>query len=719
MDEASFLEFVNERRSILVEREPDLRNLFTNISLKDFRSPIPFLPIRAFRKFRIFSGEMPRFGNLNDVFHFVSSGSTNDLRGKHYFLQPALDKYAEGACEGLGIFLQRFGFAKDTPIISLVPPSDVWPQSSLSAMINMFACNGFNVRYCNIEHGIKSLAQELRSAGESAIVFGTSFHHVWVNRHTSGIRLGGLFAGKKLLVIDTGGTKGRTEVFSQQELCQFLKRVYGSKADMYFLSEYGMCELASQAWSITNPHNGLFGCNPTLKALAVNLDSSAQLPMEENGFLAFIDKNNSDSFPCIITEDIGCESSNLYENGITISTFKLLGRAPDASLKGCSLNVRESPFLKPKITKFSFFKTVAEIFKPRSAPVTVTHNLAEMKIFDAFSAGVFERVAARLPRDFWSDSALIDLRDVFCDWNVAANGQFSEYRNLCKNRVLHIVASANIPISWVHPVAAAAWLGYRRVHINVPSLRSDDQLSMIIIEQIKSLVNALSPEFSGLDIQLHQRRISHPDELGADVLVVFGSDTTCRVFTESSQSFKAKLLTFGDVWNCAHVNAKKNTANEIATWCGAWLGRGCLTPIVLFVSEGNLAHKDFVLSLAKHFDDAFLQRNQSMGESQQYLHRHDLLEIAAVLKNNGISPDRAIIRGKYSWIIDCVSMETRLVNASSLPLRCGGAGLVFLLPAHQKENTELKWLGVNACQPRLSDQHMGKTWFEWLSVNLN
>ncbi len=379
----------------------------------------------------------------------------------------------------------------------------------------------------------------------------------------------------------------------------------------------------------------------------------------------------------------------------------------------------ESPFLNPQPTKISFLKKIEHMFKRVDLHRTEKIGAPTEAACTAFSWGVYERVASRLPREFWPDSALADLRSVFSNWSEVTTGVFSHLRNSCKNQVLQIVASANIPITWVHPAAAAAWLGYSRVHINLPTLRADDPASAAVIGQIKSLVSALNPEFASLEICLHERRIAHPDELGADLLVVFGSDVTCRVFEESSQKFKAKLLTFGDVWNCADVSSQKHSTNEIAAWCAAWQGRGCLTPVVLFVREGKLAHREFVLALSNQLDAILSNGAQAFRDSQRYLHRHDLIEIAAVLKNHGVSPERAIIRGKFSWIVDCVSMETRLIDVSNLPLRAGGSGLVFLLPAHQKENAELKWLGVHSCQPQISDQHMGKTWFEWLSVNFN
>ncbi len=709
MDRTQFLEFVNDRRNRLVEREPDLRHYFVNIFLREFNCEVPFLPIRCFRRFPIFSGDLPYLGSVSDVFCFLSSGSTNDIRGRHYVTPQGLRTYAQGAGKGFEDFLNRFGFAKTTPLVSLVPPSSDWPHSSLAAMIGMFAEQGFDVRYCDVEGGLADLSRMLKSVGDEAIIFGTSFHHVWVHRHRRWYSRS-LFAGKRLLVVDTGGTKGRTEFISPHELAGFARRAYGEHNEFLFLSEYGMCELASQAWSVQSPHDGVFACNASLTAVAVDLDSRAQVETGRNGFLGFLDENNLDSFPCIITEDIGSEISPVYEGGCSFSGFRLQGRAPDASLKGCSLNVKEANFLPPRFTKYAFMKKWC-----RWLPTKTQDDIAP----SAFSAGLWERVLSRLPREVWCAESLADLKNALEDWNSISHLHHAASRNVCRKQWLQIVASANIPITWVHPVAAAAWLGYEKVHLNLPTMRADDPISILVLAQIESLVAALESEFAPLKIHIHKSRVAHPDELAADVIVVFGSDSTCRIFSESAQRFRTQVLPFGDIWNSARVDEEKHSPEKVAQWCASWLGRGCLTPIILFVSEGRISHRSYVRKLSEEMDRLMACSAEGANDAAKFVHRHDLLDVVAALRKRGIESERAIVRGKYSWIVDCTSFETRMVDASELPLRSGGSGLVFLLPGHQKENAELKWLGEDLCQPRLGDRHMGKTWFEWLSVHLD
>jgi hypothetical protein len=689
-------------QAALVSRNPALKDYFVSIPFLNGSEEIPFLPIRCFRQFDIFSGELPKSGALSDVFSFLSSGSTNDVRGKHYFSEAGLQFYAQSSVEGFQRFLERFSFDPRVPVLSLVPPTSIWPRSSLAAMIEMFQKAGFSIQYVDVEHTLNDLKSALSRVGGEAIVFGTSFHHVWVQRLAKKAGIRNLFQGNRLGIIDTGGTKGRTESYSQEEIRGFVEDVYGTGGEVLFLSEYGMCELASQAWSLQSPHNNRFVCNATLIPFAVDATLTRLCKCGEMGFLAFGDAVNSCSYPFLITEDIGAVWESGFEENSERCVFSIDGRAPDASLKGCSLNVRDaSVVVSPESHAGveSIFSKAAFFFR-RNEP-------------RAFTGDVFKRVCEHLPSNIWTSRSLIDLQKTLAGWNGIPSSSFAVCRNRGRGKVAHVVASANIPITWVLPAAAAAWLGFREFHINMPTLRNNDPYSTIVIERIRSLVEVLSEEFAPMTLRLHTRRMAHPDEFGADVVIVFGSEATCQTFSEMQRFARAKILTFGDVWNSYECLCEQISARDVIEKCVAWRGRGCLTPIVLFWQERLEERKQFSLELARGMSRALKGENDIQNE--EFLHMADMCEVRGRMKEQGLSPDRCISHEEGAWVVDLVDAP----RPWEFPLKSGGCGLVYLIDAQKKKSAKLEWLGAYDCSPGIHDEHMGKTWFDWLLLHLN
>jgi len=297
--------------------QPELEPFFVPIQITDV-GVVDFLPIRAFRDFCVFTGTPNAHNTI-----FLSSGSTNEKRAQHVFSPARLAQYALNAAQHFESFLSWHGFSKNSSIVSLVPKPTQWPQNSLAAMIDMFAQQGFLIRYVDAESD--SYAWQLE---DNSIVFGTTFQHLLVKCKG---------ACKRLAIIDTGGTKGRTIAMSLAETQKIFYERYNKPDTFLFLSEYGMCELGSQAWSAAPCHDGSFYAAKTLFPFALDLNLRMALPTGQKGFLAFIDLINlQESYPAIITEDLGC----LLDAEKHL--FQFHHRAPHATLKGCSLNVKEN-----------------------------------------------------------------------------------------------------------------------------------------------------------------------------------------------------------------------------------------------------------------------------------------------------------------------------------------------------------------------------------------
>ena len=128
---------------------------------------------------------------------------------------------------------------------------------------------------------------------------------------------------KNLIIIETGGMKGRRKEITKEELYSKLEK--GFHTDLIH-SEYGMTELLSQAYS---KNNGVFKTTNWLKVFNRNINNPFDVNSKGKGVLNFIDLANINSCSFIATDDIGEVFSN--------NSFKVLGRLNESDIRGCSL----------------------------------------------------------------------------------------------------------------------------------------------------------------------------------------------------------------------------------------------------------------------------------------------------------------------------------------------------------------------------------------------
>ena len=129
----------------------------------------------------------------------------------------------------------------------------------------------------------------------------------------------------QLIVFETGGMKGRRKEMVKEELYSILCEAFGVTE---IHSEYGMCELLSQAYS---KGGNVFATPPwmqlRLRSERDPLDGSDTM---ETGVINVIDLANLHSCSFIATEDLG----RRHPHGIEI-----LGRMDHSQTRGCSLMV--------------------------------------------------------------------------------------------------------------------------------------------------------------------------------------------------------------------------------------------------------------------------------------------------------------------------------------------------------------------------------------------
>jgi hypothetical protein len=128
-----------------------------------------------------------------------------------------------------------------------------------------------------------------------------------------------------VIVMETGGMKGRRKEITREELHSALRKGF-NVTEIH--SEYGMTELLSQSYS---KGNGIFYSPPWMKILIRDPQDPFTIIDEPGitGGINIIDLANIHSCSFIATSDLG----KLHEDG----SFEVLGRFDDSDIRGCNL----------------------------------------------------------------------------------------------------------------------------------------------------------------------------------------------------------------------------------------------------------------------------------------------------------------------------------------------------------------------------------------------
>ncbi|SME90087.1 hypothetical protein [Pseudobacteriovorax antillogorgiicola] len=247
--------------------------------------------------------------------YFLSSGTTQEQRSRSSFSPDGLEIYRRSSVLHFYQVLSRyFEDPVHAPGLSLIPTSQEWPDSSLAQMVEWIG-----------EHN--PVSRDIQSPlgwSQAGWVFATGFHIV--HAFDQGLKVP-LPPGS--IVIETGGTKGKSRSVSRNELHQMIKVVF-ALADEQIVSEYGMCELASQAYESTASGSNIRLFRFPRWVECKIQDSHGELGDQGIGALVVHDKARIDCPYPIRTQDL----VKLNSDG----SFALLGRVPGSVLKGCSLN---------------------------------------------------------------------------------------------------------------------------------------------------------------------------------------------------------------------------------------------------------------------------------------------------------------------------------------------------------------------------------------------
>lgn len=270
---------------------------------------IPCLPIQLFKHYEIKTGEWP-----NEAV-FSSSGTTGAQTSRHAVR--SLSDYTSNAQRGFEAF---YGPLSNYCFLALLPAYLEREGSSLVYMVEEFVRlspypqSGF---YLYDHDALRKTLAECATKKIPTVLIGVSFA-LWDLAETGALNF------PELIVMETGGMKGRRRELTRNELHQILSEGLGLQS---IHSEYGMTELLSQAYS---KGAGIFYPSPTMRVWTREVyDPFTPTPSARTGVLNVIDLANLDTISFISTEDLG----KVYADG----SFEVLGRLDAGDIRGCNL----------------------------------------------------------------------------------------------------------------------------------------------------------------------------------------------------------------------------------------------------------------------------------------------------------------------------------------------------------------------------------------------
>jgi len=273
---------------------------------------IPYLPISFFKSHSVVSNADPA-----EVV-FSSSGTTGQIQSRH--LVTDLKVYEDSFNKA---FTQFYGQIENTCLLALLPSYLEREGSSLIYMIDSLLNQSKHPDSGYFLHNHEELYQKLnalKTAGQKTILIGVTYALLdFLELYQLDF--------PNLIVMETGGMKGKRKEMVREELHAILKNGFGVEA---IHSEYGMTELLSQAYS---SGNGVFDCPNWMKiVLRDTNDPLTLLNSNQTGGINIIDLANINSCSFIATQDLG----RLLPGG----SFEVLGRFDNADIRGCNLLVQ-------------------------------------------------------------------------------------------------------------------------------------------------------------------------------------------------------------------------------------------------------------------------------------------------------------------------------------------------------------------------------------------
>ena len=308
---------------------------------------VPFMPIGFFKNHSVLTGNSAdHTTDTTNIRIFASSGTTSQNTGDNQTSRHYVPDLALYDAISIQLFEHTYGSLHDFHILALLPSYLERNNSSLVYMVQQFMMRSEEVRqaqtgqhesgfflnnYAELTERLRRLAHQ--SNQTKILLIGVTFGLLdWAE---SGQDLSFLSALPNLVVMETGGMKGRRKELLREEVHTLLTQQLGIPA---IHSEYGMTELLSQAYSVGE---GIFQPSATLRVFLRDInDPFCLLPNADNsnpgsrqtGGINVVDLGNLDSCAFIETQDLGQYVGNE-------GNFRVIGRFDNSDVRGCNLMV--------------------------------------------------------------------------------------------------------------------------------------------------------------------------------------------------------------------------------------------------------------------------------------------------------------------------------------------------------------------------------------------
>jgi hypothetical protein len=278
---------------------------------------IPFMPVEAFKTNAIVSG----------VFEpeavFKSSGTTSTECSIHRVR--SLCWYHKVSQR---IFSDLVRPVDDLEWVGLLPGYLERGDSSLVEMVRSFMnVSGSDVDFFIHDYkGLENRVREKLSGGRGVCLMGVT-HAILDWLEGSAVPCFTKDEIARLIIIETGGMKGHGREPIRMEVH---KRIRDVLPGVEMLSEYGMTELLSQAYSSDGKY---FQAPPWMRVVIKDTaDPMSEVEAGRTGRVQIIDLANIDSCSFISTSDLGRKET---EEGS--ERFEILGRFDHSEVRGCNL----------------------------------------------------------------------------------------------------------------------------------------------------------------------------------------------------------------------------------------------------------------------------------------------------------------------------------------------------------------------------------------------
>jgi hypothetical protein len=285
-----------------------------NINIKSIKKieEIPFLPIELFKSKKVYCSDKEE--------QIIFSSSSTTCTGQSFHYIEDIDLYEKSFISAFSLF---YGKPDNYAILGLLPSYLERTGSSLVYMVeNMIkkSNNAYSGFFLNNHSQLYNSLCALKNENTPTILIGVTYALLdFVEKYC--------IKFPHLIVMETGGMKGRREEISRAKLHEKLCRGFGIR---HIHSEYGMTELLSQAYS---KGNGKFLCPPWMKILVRDVHNPFKISAKNaSGAMNIIDLANRNSCSFIATHDLGKINADC--------SFEIIGRLTASDIRGCNLLVQ-------------------------------------------------------------------------------------------------------------------------------------------------------------------------------------------------------------------------------------------------------------------------------------------------------------------------------------------------------------------------------------------